>query len=232
MPATSSRGSRRQVKGAAQDGNRRRTASRPGPLRARRKAGRIVHAGGGRLIVISAPSGAGKTTIAREIMKQNPSVEFSVSATTRPRRPTEVDGKDYFFLTPGEFQRRVDAGKFVEHEDLFGNRYGTLKSEVDRALRHGRHLLFDVDVNGALAIKRQYPESLLIFIRPPSMDVLRERLRNRRTENEAVIARRLERAAMEIGKAREFDVQVVNDDLGRAIAEVQTFVSYYLQRSS
>lgn len=202
----------------------------------RRQAARETGASGGRraggkLIVISAPSGAGKTTIAREVMKLNPSVQFSVSATTRPRRPAEVNGKDYFFLTPGDFERRVRAGEFVENESLFGNRYGTLKSEVDRALRHGRHLLFDVDVNGALSIKRQYPDALLIFISPPSIDVLCDRLRNRRTETEEVIARRLERAAMELQKAKQFDVQIVNDDLSRAISEVQAVVDHHLRTS-
>ena len=182
----------------------------------------------GKLIVISAPSGAGKTTIVREILQRNPSVEFSISATTRPRRAAEVNGRDYFFLSPEEFQRRVDAGDFVEHEDLFGNRYGTLKSEIERALRQGRHILFDVDVKGALSIKRQYPRALLIFIRPPGMEILRNRLRNRRTEDEAVMARRLERAAMEMEKAEEFDVQVVNDELAQAVAEVQRHVKNFI----
>src|SRR5512132_1952414 len=145
----------------------------------------------GKLIVISAPSGAGKTTIAREILKRNPSLEFSVSATTRPVRTGEEHGRDYFFLTREEFERRVHAGEFVAREEIYGNLYGTLKSELERALRNGRHLLFDLDVKGGLSIKRQYPDALLIFIEPPSMEVLRQRLQNRRTEDAATFARRM-----------------------------------------
>jgi guanylate kinase len=182
----------------------------------------------GRLIVISAPSGAGKTTIARAILERNPSLEFSVSATTRPRRATEVEGKDYFFLTREEFLRAVEAGEFVEWEEIYGNYYGTLKREVDRALGSGRHIVFDIDVKGGLAIKKQYPEALLIFIRPPSIDALRERLKNRRTEDEATFARRLERVPMELAMGDAFDVQIVNDDLDKAIEEVQECVVHHI----
>src|SRR5512147_2434897 len=136
----------------------------------------------GNLIVISAPSGSGKTTIAREVMHQIPGIEFSVSATTRPKRVTEEDGRDYFFLTREEFRRRVDAGEFAEWEEIYGDFYGTLRSEIDRALAQGERMLFDVDVKGGLSIKRLYPEALLIFIEPPSVEILHERLRNRKTE--------------------------------------------------
>src|SRR5512139_1377747 len=126
----------------------------------------------GRLIVVAGPSGSGKTTIAQALLARNPSLEFSVSATTRRRRPAEEDGKDYFFLSQEEFMRRVGAGEFVEWEEVFGNFYGTLRAEVERGLRAGRQVLFDVDVKGALSIKRHFPQALLLFILPPSREVL------------------------------------------------------------
>lgn len=184
--------------------------------------------GRGKLVVISAPSGAGKTTIARAMLAAHPSLEFSVSATTRPIRQHELHGRDYFFLTNEEFQRRVRAGDFVEWEEIYGNYYGTLREEVDRALRGGRHIVFDIDVKGGLSIKRQYPEALLIFIRPPSVDILLERLRRRNTEDETTMTRRMNRVPMEMETGKEFDHQVVNDELPRAIEEVETIVNAYL----
>lgn len=182
----------------------------------------------GRLVVLSAPSGAGKTTIARDIMRRNPSLRFSVSATTRARRHGEVDGKDYHFLTLPAFRARVDAGAFVEWEEVFGNYYGTLREEVDRAIAEGRNLLFDVDVNGGLSIKSSYPDALLIFISPPSMEVLEQRLRNRGTEDEETIMRRLLRVSMEMEKGATFDVRVVNDDLTRVTDEIHALVERHL----
>jgi guanylate kinase len=182
----------------------------------------------GKLVVISAPSGSGKTTIAREIMKRNPSMTFSVSATTRPRREGEKDGNDYFFLSSEEFRRKVAAGEFVEWEEIYGDLYGTLTQEVDRALQSGRHVLFDVDVKGGLSIKRRYPAALLIFIRPPSVEALDQRLKDRKTEDEATLARRLARVPMELELGEAFDHQVVNDRLERAIDEVHKIVEQYL----
>ena len=179
----------------------------------------------GKLIVVSAPSGAGKTTIVKAILAKYPSMLFSVSAATRSKRETEVDGKDYFFLTRREFERRIAAGELVEWEEIYGNLYGTLKSEVDKALTTGRVMLFDIDVKGGLSIKRTYPhDSVLIFIKPPSIEVLEARLRGRKTEDERTFRRRMDRVAMELGLARQFDFQVVNDDLQTAITEVDTLV--------
>jgi guanylate kinase len=183
----------------------------------------------GRLVVISAPSGAGKSTVARAILEAHPTLGFSVSATTRQVRNGEQEGRDYFFLTKEEFRRRIEAGDFVEWEEIYGNYYGTLRQEVDRALEEGRHILFDIDVKGGLSIRSRYPESLLIFIRPPSLQVLHERLRNRKTEDDAAVSLRMERVPLEMQLGVGFDYQVVNDELPRAIAEVNAVVSRYLQ---
>ena len=182
----------------------------------------------GGLVVISAPSGGGKTTIARQVMIAFPSLSFSVSATTRPKREGETDGKDYFFLAKEEFRRRVEAGEFVEWEEIYGNLYGTLKCEVDRALGEGRNILFDVDVKGGLSIKKHYPGSLLIFIRPPSLAVLEQRLRDRHTEDSSALERRLSRVPMELELGGKFDHQIVNDALSHAVAEVQSIIRGYL----
>ncbi len=182
----------------------------------------------GKLIVVSAPSGAGKTTIVKAILEKYPSLLFSVSAATRPRREAEIDGKDYFFLPREEFERRIQAGELVEWEEIYGNLYGTLKSEVDKALSSGKAMLFDIDVKGGLSIKRTYPnDSVLIFIKPPSIEILEARLRGRNTEDETTFKRRMDRVAMELGLASQFDFQVVNDDLQTAIAGVDKLVLAY-----
>jgi guanylate kinase len=179
----------------------------------------------GKLIVVSAPSGAGKTTIVKALLARYPSILFSVSAATRLRRETEVEGKDYFFLPRQEFERRIQAGELVEWEEIYGNLYGTLKFEVDKALSHGKAMLFDIDVKGGLSIKRVYPnDSVLIFVKPPSIEVLEARLRGRKTEDETTFRRRMDRVTMELGMAPLFDYQVVNDDLSTAINEVDAIV--------
>ena len=179
----------------------------------------------GNLIVVSAPSGAGKTTIVKAMLTKYPSMLFSVSATTRPKRETEVDGIDYFFLPRQDFERRIAAGELVEWEEIYGNLYGTLKAEVDKALTTGRTMLFDIDVKGGLSIKRMYSrDAVIIFISPPSIETLRDRLLNRKTEDEATFKRRMDRVAMELGMASQFDYQVVNDNLQKAIDDVDALV--------
>jgi guanylate kinase len=179
----------------------------------------------GKLIVISAPSGCGKTTITKAILAKHPKMLFSVSATTRPLRVGEVNGRDYFFLTRQEFEDRMETGDLVEWEEIYGNYYGTLKNEIHRALDQGYSMIFDVDVKGALSIRRHFPnDSVLIFIKPPSMEVLKNRLENRKTENPETLQRRLDRVPMELDQGFQFDFQVVNDDLDKAIAEVDEIV--------
>jgi guanylate kinase len=184
--------------------------------------------GSGKLIVISAPSGSGKTTIAREIIKRNRSIRFSVSATTRPKRRGEVDGRDYYFLEKEDFRRKIQRDEFVEWEELFGNYYGTLKSELDKGLSQGQALLFDVDVKGGLSIKRAYPTTLMIFVKAPSVEVLRNRLIQRRTEDKQMLAKRIERVPMELELGKQYEYQVINDDLQRAVDEVQSIVHKFL----
>jgi guanylate kinase len=179
-----------------------------------------------KLIVIASPSGGGKTSIIKALRERHPDFEFSVSATTRTMRPGERDGKDYFYLGTEEFERLIREQELVEHEHFYGTYYGTLKREVDRALREGHSMIFDVDVKGAQSIKRMYPnDTVQIFIAPPSIGVLEQRLRNRGTENEEKLARRLQRVPMEIETGRTFDHIVVNDDLRRAIDEVDAIVN-------
>ncbi|MCK5573595.1 MAG: guanylate kinase [Bacteroidetes bacterium] len=185
----------------------------------------------GKLIVLSGPSGSGKTTIAHELMTLLSCLEFSVSATTRLARPGEQDGRDYYFLAKPEFLRQVQEGDFVEWEELFGNYYGTLRSEIGGKRNKGKHLVFDVDVKGALSIKRQYPEALLIFVHPPSVEALRQRLRDRHTEDESALKLRTDRVAMELKARHKFDCQVANDSLEQAVAEVYDFVKHHTYTS-
>jgi guanylate kinase len=177
------------------------------------------------LIIFSAPSGAGKTTIARKILRLFPSLRFSVSATTRPMRPMEKDGIDYHFLTTGEFEAIRDRGGFVEWELVFGNAYGTLVSEIDAAIREGRHIVFDVDVKGALSLQKRYPdEAVLIFIQPPDKETLRSRLRHRRTDSEETIDNRLARVDWELAQAESFDYVVINDELEKSVPAVAEII--------
>ena len=178
------------------------------------------------LIVLSAPSGAGKTTITKRILERHPAeIVFSISATTRSMRPGERDGIDYYFLSREKFEELIAKGGLIEHEEIFGNYYGTPVKEIERAEQMGKRLIFDIDVKGGISIRKRFPnESMLIFIAPPTLDVLRERLTSRHTETPEVIARRLERATMEMAMAKEYDHIVINDDLDRAVAEVENLI--------
>jgi len=181
-------------------------------------------------ILFSAPSGSGKTTIIREILKRFDCFEFSISATSRQPRKGERDGVDYYFLSPEEFAHRVAEGRFLEWEEVYaGVCYGTLKSEIDRIWDNGHVIIFDVDVNGGMNIKKYFgPDALALFVMPPSVEVLERRLRSRGTESEEAITKRLARSAAELEKAPQFDVTIVNDVLEEAVDKTQQVINNYL----
>lgn len=188
--------------------------------------------GQGRLIVFSAPSGTGKSTVAKLVMERLGSLEFSVSATTRQMRDGERDGVDYHFLSREAFEKKIAENGFIEHEFFFGNFYGTLLDKTAEAIEAGRNLLFDLDVKGALNLKRIFGErALLVFLKPPSMEELARRLQARESESAEALKTRLERAEMELSHAGEFDFVVVNDDLGRTVDAVATRIAEFLPQS-
>ena len=182
-------------------------------------------AGRGRLFVIAAPSGAGKTSLVRALMERVPALRFSISYTTRPQRPSEVHGRDYFFVPRDEFERMVEAGEFLEHALVFDNYYGTSRRQVEDALAEGRNLILEIDWQGARQVRAAMPEAVGVFILPPSRAELERRLRSRGTDSEQVIRRRLRDAASDMTHWLEFDYVVVNDDFERALADLQAIVA-------
>ena len=179
----------------------------------------------GRLFVVSGPSGVGKGTVIAQALRRLPGLEVATSATTRPRRAHEVDGREYHFLSEAEFVRRVEGGEFLEHVSYAGNRYGTLRSEVERRLRAGRDVVLEIEVVGARAVKLQMPEAVLVFIAPPEVADLEARLRGRGTDTDEEIDSRLAIARREMEAQTEFDHVIVNDDAERAAAELAELVS-------
>jgi guanylate kinase len=169
---------------------------------------------------VSGPSGAGKGTLIEGILPRFPHVEVAVSATTRPIRPGEIDGRDYHFLTPGEFEARVAAGEFLEHVTYAGNRYGTLRSEVDRIIAAHRWPLVEIELAGARAVRANVPGAVAVFIAPPSLSELERRLEERGTDSEGAIAERLATSRVELAAMNEFDHVIVNEDVGAAIEEL------------
>ncbi|HUI29139.1 MAG TPA: guanylate kinase [Candidatus Acidoferrales bacterium] len=186
----------------------------------------------GLLLVISAPSGAGKTTIVREVLQRFPSFEFSVSATTREMRPGEINGRDYFFLSKSDFENKIAGGELVEYEEIYSNYYGTLKGEIERAISAGENIVFDVDVKGGLSIKKKFPQAVTIFIKPPSFEILKERLEMRGSETKEQIERRLKRVPMELEKGEFYDYIIINDDLERAVSEVSEIINNKMKEFS
>ncbi|MFZ4559993.1 MAG: guanylate kinase [Saprospiraceae bacterium] len=186
-----------------------------------------------KLVLFAAPSGAGKTTIVRRLLDLFDQLSFSVSATTRPRRAYEEEGKDYYFLDVPAFKRRVDAGDFVEWEEVYpGTFYGTLKSELERLWASGKDIVFDVDVQGALRIKEAYPDnSLAIFVKPPSKEVLFQRLQGRKTESPKTLQERMAKAEEELLFENKFDYVLVNDALDEAVREAEQLVRRWIASS-
>ncbi len=184
----------------------------------------------GKLIIFSAPSGAGKTTVVRELLKEFTNFEFSVSATSRAPRGEEKDGVEYFFMSNDEFKERAQAGDFVEWEEVYaGTSYGTLRSEMERIWAKGNVILFDVDVMGGIKLKSIFGDSALsIFVMPPSVETLRKRLISRATDSAEVIEKRVAKAEFEISKSTEFDRVVINDKLEDAVAEATDIITKFL----
>lgn len=187
----------------------------------------------GKALIFSAPSGSGKTTLVRYLLDHNTTLGFSISASTRDRRGrTEEDGKDYYFLTPEEFKKRIDQQAFIEWEEVYaGNFYGTLKSEIERIWQEGKDVIFDVDVKGGINLKKYFGDkALAIFVKVPSMKMLEQRLRNRSTESDDSLSQRLFKAKFEMAFEDKFDAVLVNEDLNKSCREAQRMYDEFRNR--
>lgn len=185
----------------------------------------------GKLVIFSAPSGSGKTTIVRHLLATMPDrLAFSISATSRPKRGVEEHGKDYHYLSPEEFKSKIKAGEFLEYEEVYaGTYYGTLRSEVERIWASGKNVIFDIDVQGGLNLKHQFKErALAVFVMPPSIKILEERLQLRQTDSPESIALRVEKAEKELQTAKLFDCFILNEELGKACTEAEKVVGDFL----
>lgn len=184
-----------------------------------------------KMIIVTAPSGAGKTTIVQHLLATFPNLAFSVSATTRQPRTHEINGKEYYFMSVSEFQDKIAQEAFIEYEQVYENQYyGTLKSEVDRLWAEGKSVIFDIDVQGALHLKKIYGQGAIsIFIAPPSLQVLKERLKNRKTENKTSFAKRMHKVRYELSFKDKFDKVIVNNILETALAEAENIIAGFLK---
>lgn len=184
-----------------------------------------------KMLIFTAPSGAGKTTIVHHLLETFPELSFSISATTRRQRDYEEDGEDYHFISKADFVKKIDASEFVEWEEVYENLfYGTLHSEINRLWTAGKHIIFDIEVKGATNIKKAYPnESMVVFVKPPSKEVLFSRLRERNTESEESLAKRIARAAEELTYEDKFDYILLNDKLDVALEEAEQLTRDFLQ---
>ncbi len=183
-----------------------------------------------KVIVISSPSGGGKTSIVKEILKKFPEIVFSVSATTRPKRKNEIEGVDYFFITEKEFLEKIDKEEFIEWERFYDYYYGTPKELVNKTLQNNKSILLELDVKGALSVKKLYPDSITIFIDVPSFDELVKRLKSRKTESEEDLKKRIERAEMELSYKNQFDFVFVNNELNQVTNEVKNLIKKLLNK--
>ena len=187
----------------------------------------------GKALIFSAPSGSGKTTIVKHLLKNNPDLGFSISASTRDKRGrTEQDGKDYHFLTPEDFKKKIDKDEFIEWEEVYaGNFYGTLKSEIHRVWKEGKNVIFDVDVEGGLNIKKYFGEhALAVFVKPPSVTVLEERLRYRSTETEETLRMRVDKAIHDLEYENRFECVLLNEKLEDALQKAESLINEFLKK--
>jgi guanylate kinase len=187
----------------------------------------------GKAIIFSAPSGSGKTTIVKHLLSTHPDLGFSISASTRDKRGrTETHGKDYYFLSPEDFKKKIDNEEFIEWEEVYeGNFYGTLKSEIDRIWSKGQNVIFDVDVKGGLNLKKYFGDKALsVFVKVPSLEILKERLNDRRTESPESLSRRLFKANFEMSFQDQFDVVLVNENLSSSLAEAQRIYNEFKKK--
>jgi len=186
----------------------------------------------GKAFIFSAPSGSGKTTIVKHLLAHNPSLSFSISACTRSQRPNEVHGRDYYFMSPAEFKSKIEENAFVEWEEVYeGKYYGTLLSEVERIWQQGKHVVFDVDVLGGINLKKFFGDrALAIFVKVPSIDMLRERLTARNTESAESLNQRVAKAEEELQYEKDFDITLVNDHLEEALARAQQYFHNFVEK--
>jgi guanylate kinase len=184
----------------------------------------------GKLIIVAGPSGSGKTTIVRHLLSVYPRLAFSISACSRQKREGEMNGEDYYFLSVEQFKEKIDTGDFLEWEQVYpGSYYGTLRSEVERLWQAGRDVIFDIDVKGAMNLKKHYPENAItIFIQPPSLETLEERLKKRKTETPEFFEQRIKKAAEELSYSKQFDKLIQNNDLQIAFKEAEKLVGEFL----
>ena len=183
----------------------------------------------GALIIVTGPSGVGKSTLLNRLLAEYDRFTFAISCTTRIARTGEVDGREYYFVQSDEFESKIEADEFIEWERLHANHYGTLKSEIERLIDSGKHVIHDIDVSGALNVREQYPEAFLIFVMPPSLDDLEKRLRKRNSDSDEQIKIRLSRSQREIDKAPLFDCQIVNDELEESYSSLLCCLEDYLK---